>query len=378
MCCNIQCVSPVRGTAVKCQSRGESVIKSSLALCLFGVMTLSSHGAIAQTRWSGDGDCVAPQRIEAALERLRPDAATLSVSVYVERMPAHVVARVSRGSLERTLEASNCEQLADSLVLVLSLFPPAEERETDARNAASEPGVEQIVPVSPNEVGPNEVVSEVSSDVSDDTPDDEHEADSDDGQERSELQSAEEPGPSETPASQARLATWIGAGVDLDVGSLSAPSFAPSLTLTVEGRRLWIALTGAYRPSLLRSYDVGEVSMSGAYAGLLIGSYVWKSRQEQAGLILSGGTSAGLITAESRNVSQPGQGRVPYWALHADAHLHWSPWLWLRIRFHGGLGVPLIRAEFRIQGLGTVYSTPNLLGRVGVSVEVRFWSRNSS
>lgn len=315
-----------------------------------------------------------PHRVEEELERLRPSAA-LGVSVHIERTAQGVSARVSRGSLERVLEAENCADLEASLVLVLSLFPTVEDPTVTPSEGVTENAVALETPAVVNEglvsEGPAAEEADEGGTPEPNTPTS--------NEPTSNEPISNEPTsnePTQNTRATSPLATWVGVGLDFDLGTLSGPSFAPSLTLSVERKRFWVAIRGVYRPSLVRQYDTGEVAMRSGQAGLSIGGYAW--RGERAGLILTGGTALGLILAESRNITEPRQGRALLWAVHADAHLHWSPLPWLRVRLQAGLGIPVIRPDYQIQGLGAVYTTPRLLLRAGISLELRFWARNSS
>lgn len=277
----------------------------------------------------------------------------------------------------RTMQAADCDELANAAVLIVALAvdPEAEleapmvERPTESGSTA--PGEDGEVPPVPAEPEPSEGSEPAPG------PNDEPEPTPDPNDEP---EPYEAPAPAPVPVRTDRSPRPLHAGLRVGAGAgfsaLDDASAIVSVAATAWGRAFRVELGATY-------WTPVEVRPAGSSAGGRLQQ--WTIDARGCGLLrpgplelpLCGGLDVGAIHGVGVGVTSPRNATSLRLALTAGAALVWRPARWNeRVGpFIGAdLLVALVRARFRATPAapGLVHHTPPVGGRLAAGIEVRF------
>jgi hypothetical protein len=243
----------------------------------------------------------------------------------------------------RTFGAATCEELIETVALAVAI----------AMGAAQEPA------------------SAVTPDASAETADrDAHLRST-----QSALQSADEgadgavPPPTRSAAPRIAAMAW-GVG---DSGSLPGPSLGIALGAGLEWTALELRVMGLLLPEQHADMTGTDTQSRGADIGLLAGSALACAPLKlEAGAVELGacaGWELGRLAATGTGVSRPHQKSTLWSAPRLDLGVRWAvprSSLWLELVV--SVAAPLIRDEFILKDIGSVYRPPNMIGRASLGV----------
>lgn len=244
----------------------------------------------------------------------------------------------------RQLSAASCDAIVDALALAIAL----------ASSAASPPD---------SAPGPDQPMAALA-------PPEAHAARED--ARNAETPSAEKP----TAAKESPTPSDAHAGVDLsalaDTGSLPGAGFGAAAAARFGWPSIELRAQALLLPGRETSIDASDPTSPGGRLRLIAGALSVCTPLSEARLIdMSAcvGGELGRLSATGTRVPEPHERHRPWAAARLDLAARWPlPSLPLGVELTLTLAAPLLRDDFVLKDLGSVYHPPNVLGRFGVGL----------
>lgn len=277
------------------------------------------------------------QRVHAHLRGLAPStsAPQLSARATIARQGNgyHLALETQQAGLrgQRSLQAATCEELAETLTLVLSLML--------GRSPAIAPQAEQSTPTQasvPPRPAPTKPAPKVLA----------------------------RPDRALVPrATTTALACLVGAEQQLRLW----PAPAPAVALGVEAQLPWLrfGLEAGLLPSSRHPLDVG---VSGDFMALQTAVYgCVHSEWSRLGMAACAGARGSLLRGQAQGETiQQGRAQAAHVAVLPSLDVTWPTHARIALRIRSTLGVSVNRPRFTIQNHGTVHKVPRYLPTLGV------------
>jgi hypothetical protein len=307
----------------------------SLIVCGSGTAFAQDLARVpVELSWNAPAECPDRSWVLRSIEaRLRAPAsqitAPITADARVEKRDDGYFLTLHTDQGERQLKATSCEELAGSAALILAFIvePPP-----------SEPAVE---PVAETNAAAAELPAAGSS--------------SHDSHELSGYARAE----------------WI-----VDVGMLARAATGPGLALGLASHDIAVELSAGF----LLDNTVSYVASGGEGQSSLAQMHAFLAQLGLCQRILQGPELSVCVSAEHMRISaDPDDGlqsrstrRAPVWTVLASARAAIPIGTRIAWVVDLGVGVPLLGARFRIDGIGVIHETGDVIGRLRTGLELRF------
>ena len=309
------------------------------------IVSTSSATALAQDlervpvelRWSAPDECPDRSWVLRSIEaRLRAPASQLTAAVSadakVERRAEGYFLTLKTEQGERQLSSASCEELAGSAALILAFIVEPQQTEAPPADPESAPAVTEAPPAAAEPMAADSSALDLSAHV---------------------------------------RAEWI-----VDLGMLPNPATGPGLGLGFSMADTSIELSAGFLLDNTVSYvaagNEGQQSLAHLHAFLAqLGLCHRLLRAPDLGVCLS--------VEHMRISADPDEGlqsrstqRAPVWTALASARAAipiGTRFAWV---LELGVGVPLLGARFRVDGIGVIHETGDVIGRLRTGPELRF------
>lgn len=162
-----------------------------------------------------------------------------------------------------------------------------------------------------------------------------------------------------------------------DTGSLPGPALGLTAGLELAWPEIQLRLAGSWFAPRFKAVDATVSQSVGAELGLwaisLQACSPVNARTASLPLSLCGALEVGRLVGRGIGISTPRSSQSPWTALRLDLESEFQP-VASSIRYFAGVGIgaPLVRNEFQLRAIGTVFKPDHLIGRAHLGVFFTF------
>jgi hypothetical protein len=285
-------------------------------------------------------------RVERSVNSSLVEAPAVKFVIDMNRSAAGYVAHVAlvgpgdSEAKERVLTGADCNQLADAIVVAVTL----------ALGASRTPAVEvarQEPASSPSEAVPLPAVDEAGAAL-------------------------------ESAAPSRSLRPALSLSLLVDAGSLPAPALGAALGAELSWEHFQLRALGSILFEQHTAVSGGSGPTPGADLGLFAGGLLactlpFGDTRSSLSLPICLGLELGRLAGVGTGVASPRSGSALWAAPRLDLGARWSiPRSALRLELTLSAATPLNRSRFELTEIGTVYHPPSVVGRLSLGVGVAF------
>jgi len=304
--------------------------------------------AAVPLRWEAPAGCPEASQVQAWVDALvEPSAsgrARGEVVATAGRFRLTLEIMTPSGTIERDLEALQCEPLARAAAVVVAVA--VDPIEAEARASVPQPPLLAVTAAAPTAAARPSPAEPRRSTISAAAPD--------------------------PPAGSRRWrprSLMLGAEGGAGAGLLPGAHATAQAWAGLSWRRLEAQAMAMHRfGRLVEQPSGGGASISATTAGVALGPVMHERRWS---LRLLAALEAGAMVADGRGLRNPRTAVSPWLGVGLRPGVAWSPVAWLALRGEIGLTASILRPRFTIAGGPLIHQTSLLEARIGLGLEFR-------